>query len=130
MIANAMLKADIIVGIAEKRSIAHTTARVQATLKGARMYIFLVEVGDEFLRRKLTAENLHELAGLTDRIAGILEDGHQVKVESPARHQHRIIDLRQKVAFPPSFLRGVCHSSRFRLKRPSPLWRVPRKELS
>lgn len=76
----AMQHADCIIAINEKQGIAHTNARKEASAKGARLYTFNLEHGEDHFDRAISLEDLELLRDRAIRLTEIFNQGDQVHI--------------------------------------------------
>lgn len=83
-VAAAMKAADVILQVFENIDIAHTNARIEATEAGVpRIVVMSGDIGEDYLQRPVSIESLNQIKERTDKLAGMLDKGTNVKVTTP-----------------------------------------------
>jgi aminopeptidase len=71
-VATAMKEVDVIFEIFEKFSIAHTTARKEATEAGVEFFFTTTQISEDYFKKKISFKDLNRIAERTERLVEIL----------------------------------------------------------
>ncbi|HXX59647.1 MAG TPA: hypothetical protein VEI27_03105 [Dehalococcoidales bacterium] len=98
-VAAAMKTVDVIFGLWERSSPAHTNARIAATNAGAKYYDFFTDLSEDYLTKPITFADLEKMKRTTDKIAEIMNKANKATITSPYG-THLTMSLNGRIGLP------------------------------